>query len=101
MSTIFLGSVNRNCTFQMFFIITTTLPLHVSANPSHLQAEYIYWLPPKELFFYNGSIVLVFGYQLCMYIYIYISFLFRRFFAAVSMYMVDMTAYYYCYMFQY
>jgi hypothetical protein len=55
--TMFLGSVNRNCTFRMIFIITVTYPLHVSAPTGHLQVECIYWLVPKELFFYNGSVV--------------------------------------------
>jgi hypothetical protein len=35
----FLGSVNRNCTFRMFYIITIIYPLHVSAL---LQVEYTY-----------------------------------------------------------
>jgi hypothetical protein len=59
----------------MFFIITITCPLHVSAPSGHLQVEYIYCLLPKELFFYNGSVVLVWVIN-C----IYVSFLFWRFF---------------------
>jgi hypothetical protein len=50
-TTIFLGAVNRNSIFRMFFITTISYPLHVSASTGHLQVEYIYWLLPKELFF--------------------------------------------------
>jgi hypothetical protein len=42
------------------------------------------------------------GYQLYIYIYIYkLFFCFGDFFAAVSMFVVDMIPYYYCYIFQY
>jgi hypothetical protein len=44
---------------EWFFIITITYPLHVSALTVHLQVKYTYWLLPKELFFYNGSVALV------------------------------------------
>jgi hypothetical protein len=99
-----LGSVNCNCTFLMFFIIITiTYPLHVSAPTGHLHVEYIYWLLHKELFFYNGSVVLVLVIN-C----INFSFLFWRFFAAVSMSVVNIIDccyyyyyYYYYYIFQY
>jgi hypothetical protein len=67
----------------MIFIITITYPLHVSVPTDHLQVEY--WLLPKELFFYNGSVVLV---LIISYIYILV-FCFGDFFAAVSMYVVD------------
>jgi hypothetical protein len=54
-TTIFFGSVNRNCTFRMIFIVTITYPLHVSAPMGHRQVEYIYWLVPKELFFNKNN----------------------------------------------
>jgi hypothetical protein len=50
-TTVFLGFINRNCIFQMFFIITLKYPLYVSAPTGYLQVEYIYWLLPKKLFF--------------------------------------------------
>jgi hypothetical protein len=59
--TISLGSVDRNCTFRMFSIITITYPLHVSAPTGHLEVEYIYiyiyiyWLLPKEQNSYTGT----------------------------------------------
>jgi hypothetical protein len=60
----------------------------------------------RSYFFYNGSVVLVVVIN-CVYIYIYIYmyvcmfFCFGDLFAAVSMYVVDTIAYYYCYIFQY
>jgi hypothetical protein len=39
-----LGSINRNCTFRIFFIITITYPAHVSATTGRLQVKYIYIL---------------------------------------------------------
>jgi hypothetical protein len=41
----FLGSVNRNCTFRMFFIITVTYPLHVTSIYIYIYIYiYIHWL---------------------------------------------------------
>jgi hypothetical protein len=78
------GSVNRKSILECFFI-TITYPLHVSAPTGHLQVEYIYWLIPTDsLFLFRLPIV---------YIYILV-FCFGDFFAAVSMYVVDMIAYY-------
>jgi hypothetical protein len=56
---------------------------------------YVYWLLPKELFFYSGSAVLVLVIN-CLFI---LVFCFGHFFAAVNMCVVDMIAYYY--IFQY
>jgi hypothetical protein len=48
LSPIFLGSVNRNCTFQIFFIITTTYPLH-SNNKKPFEKYSCDWQNPKRL----------------------------------------------------
>jgi hypothetical protein len=63
----------------------------------HPQVDYIYWLFHKGLFSYNGSVVRAFGYLL----YIFFSFMFWRYFAVVSLYVVDMIAYYTITLFEY
>jgi hypothetical protein len=75
--TIFLGSINHNCIFaDVFYYYYILITCFGPYGPS---SGGIYWLIPKEQFFYNRSIVLVLGVS-CIYIYIYISFLFWRFF---------------------
>jgi hypothetical protein len=74
------------------------IPTQYSAPTGHLQVDYIYIYTGyflRSYFFYTGSVVLVLVIN-C----IDISFLFWRFFpAAVSLYVVGMIAYYYCYIF--
>jgi hypothetical protein len=93
----------------MFFINATTYPLY-----GPFSREIYILVFHKELLFCNGSVVLVFVINciyifhifylyICIYIYIYIYilvFCFGDFFAAVSIYVVEMIAYYYCYIFQ-
>jgi hypothetical protein len=81
------------------------------SSTGHLQVEYVYWLLPKELFFYKRSAVLVLVINcMCVYVYIYIYiyiyeyicfFSFGDFVSAISMYVVDMIAYSHSYIFQY
>jgi hypothetical protein len=63
--------------FYYYYYIPTTCFGPYGPSPGGI---YIHWLLPKELFFLQWIQCSCFGYQLCIYIYIYISFLFLRFF---------------------
>jgi hypothetical protein len=82
----FYGSVDRNWYFlNVLYFIPILYPLHVSAPTGHLQVDYIYisyflrsYLTTTDLLF----------------LYIVFALCFWRFFAVVSLYVVDMLTFY-------
>jgi hypothetical protein len=74
--------------FYCYYIPTTCFGPYGPSSGGIYIYIYTYWLIPKELFLLQRISCSCLDYQL----YIYISFMFWRFFAAVCMYLVDMIS---------